>query len=78
MPYNNLDIDTSMLAENIKIRNKCVYYGVEEVVISSICVNKSIRFIRKINDEPRVLLYFISTDNITRKYLCGNSVHLTD
>ena len=35
--YNNLDIDASMLAENIiKIGKKCIDYGVEEVVISSI------------------------------------------
>ena len=35
--YNNLDIDASMLAENIiKIGKKCIDYGVEEVVISSV------------------------------------------
>ena len=37
MSYNNLDIDASMLAENIiKIGKKCIDYGVEEVVISSV------------------------------------------
>ena len=36
MSYNNLHIDTSMLAENIKIGKKCIDYGVEEVVISSV------------------------------------------
>ena len=35
LSYNNLDIDASMLAENIiKIGKKCIDYGVEEVVIS--------------------------------------------
>ena len=35
--YDNLDIDASMLAENIiKIGKKCIDYGVEEVVISSV------------------------------------------
>ena len=34
--YNNLDIDASILGENIiKIGKKCIDYGVEEVVISS-------------------------------------------
>ena len=33
--YNNLGIDASMFAENIiKIGNKCIDYGLEEVVIS--------------------------------------------
>ena len=35
--YNNLDIDASMFAENIiKIGNKCIDYGLEEVIISSV------------------------------------------
>ena len=46
MSYNNLDIDTSILGENvIKIKKKCIDYGVEEVVISSVFVKESIRII---------------------------------
>ena len=55
----NLDIDASILVENvIKIGNKCIDYGIEEVAVSSIFVKESIRlssFIRKVNDELRVL-----------------------
>ena len=41
MWYKNFDIDTSILNENIiKIRNKWIEYGVEEVMISSIFVKK--------------------------------------
>ena len=36
MSYNNLDIDASMLAENMKIGKKWIDYGAEEVVISSV------------------------------------------
>ena len=85
--YNNLDIDASILAENIiKIWKECIDYGVEEVVISSVFVKKSSRlssFIRKVNDELHALcsikkFHFILHDNITRKYLCGDGVHLTE
>ena len=55
MSYNNLDIDASILAENIiKIGKKFIDYGAEEVVVSSVFVKESIRFsslIRKVNDE---------------------------
>ena len=67
-----------MLAENMKkIDNKCIYYGVKEVVISSIFVKEGIEIgslIRKVNDELRVLCSIISNDNTTRKYLCGDGV----
>ena len=37
MSYNNLYIEASILAENfIKIGKKCIDYGVEVVVISSV------------------------------------------
>ena len=53
--YNNLDINASMLAENIiKIGKKCIDYGVEEVRISSVFVKESIKIgslIRKVNDK---------------------------
>ena len=56
--FKILDIDALILAENvIKIGNKCIYYDVEEVVISSILVKESIRLsslIRKVNDWLRV------------------------
>ena len=58
MSYNNLDIDASKLAENIKIGKKCIYYGVEEVIISSVFVKESIRIyslIRIVNDENNKL-----------------------
>ena len=76
---NNLDIDASVLVENImKIGNKCINYGVEEVVISFIIVKVNIRLsslIRKVNGKLHVLcstnkFHFISDHNITRKYLC--------
>ena len=39
--YNNLDRGASILAENIiKIRKKCVDYGVEKVVISFVFFKK--------------------------------------
>ena len=39
--YNNLDRDASILAENIiKIRKKCVDYGIEKVVISFVFLKK--------------------------------------
>ena len=44
--YNNLDIDASMLAENIiKIGKKCIDYGVEEVVISSVFWKKVLHLV---------------------------------
>ena len=53
--YNNLDINASMLAENIiKIGKKCIDYGVAEVRISSVFVKESIKIgslIRKVNDK---------------------------
>ena len=56
------------------------------MAISSIFVKESIGLssrIRKVNDELRVLwsinkFYFISNDSITRKYLCGDGVYLTE
>ena len=65
---------------------KCIDYGVEEVEISSIFVKESIRFssfITKVDYEVCVLysinkFHFTSNDNIIRKYLCGNGVHLTE
>ena len=50
--YKNLDIDASILAGNIiKIEKKCIDYGADEVVISSVFVKESIRIsslIRKV------------------------------
>ena len=41
MSYNNLDMDASILSENLKnIGNKFIVYGVEEMAISSIFVKK--------------------------------------
>ena len=55
MSYNNLDIDASILSENItKTGKKCIDYGAEEVVISSVFVKESIRLgslVRQVNDE---------------------------
>ena len=83
--YNNLNMNPAVLAQNIiNIGNKCVDYGVEEVVISSVFVKDSIQlnaFIRKVNDELRELslkknFHYISNDNIIRKHICGDGVHL--
>ena len=85
--YNNLNMSPAVLAQNIiNIGNKCVDYGVEEVVISSIFVKDSIQlsaFIRKVNDELRELslkknFHYISNDNIIRKHICGDGVHLSE
>ena len=85
--YNNLNANPAVFAQNIiEIGNKCVNYGVQEVVISSIFVKESIKlgaFIRKINDELRELcleknFHFISNDNIIRKHICGDGVHLLE
>ena len=54
LSYNNADIDPSILAKNIKIGKKCIDYGAEEVVISSVFVKDGIRLsshIKKVNDE---------------------------
>ena len=56
------------------------------MVIFFIFVKEIIRLkslIRKVNDELRGLcsinkFYFISNDNITGKYLCGDGEHLTE
>lgn len=83
--YNKLNVDPSVLAEKIiNVGNNCIKYGVEDVVISSIFVKESIElsaYIRKVNDVLRELcskhkLHFVSNDNITRKHLCGDGVHL--
>ena len=42
LSYNNADIDPSILAKNIKIGKKCIDYGAEEVVISSVFVKDGI------------------------------------
>ena len=83
--YNGLNIDASILAKKIiKIGNKCIDYGVEEVVFSPVFVKESIRLtfiIRSINGQLPVScfikkLYFISNAKMTRKYLCG--IHLAE
>ena len=85
--YKSLDTDARLLAENIvEIGKKCVEYGVEHVVISSIFVKESIRLsslIRRINDVLCELcstnnFHFISNDIIFRKHLCGDGVHLRE
>ena len=56
------------------------------MVISGIFVKDCIRlsaFIRKVNDELCELcstnnFHFVSNDNIIRKHLCGDGVHLSD
>ena len=80
-------MNPAVLAQNIiNIGNKCVDYEVEEVVISSIFVKDSIQlsaFIRRVNDELRELslkknFHYISNDNIIRKHICGDGVHLSE
>ena len=84
--YDNLGDDPNVIAEKIiQIGQRCIEYGVKDVIISSIFVKHSLKlsaFIRKINDELRVLcelcnFKFVSNDNIMRKHLCGDGVHLT-
>ena len=75
------------MSENVtKIGNKCIDYGVEEVVIYSIFAKESIgisSLIRNVNDKLSVLcsinkFQLFSNHNITRKYLFGDGVHLTE
>ena len=84
--YDNLGDDPNVIAEKIiQIGQRCIAYGVKDVIISSIFVKHSLKlsaFIRKINDELRLLcelcnFKFVSNDNIIRKHLCGDGVHLT-
>ena len=84
--YDNLGDDPNVIAEKIiQIGQRCIEYGVKDVIISSIFVKHSLKlsaFIRKINDELRVLcalcnFKFESNDNIIRKHLCRDGVHLT-
>ena len=75
MSYNNLHIDTSMLAENIKIRKKCIDYGVEEVVISSVFWKKVLDLVPLLqklmmNYRQQINLKFISI--ICKKKQLGN------
>ena len=57
--YDNLGDDPNVIAEKIiQIGQRCIEYGVKDVIISSIFVKHSLKlsaFIRKINDELRVL-----------------------
>ena len=85
--YNRLDVDPAVIAGNIiEVGKKCIEYGVQDVVVSSVFVKNSIKlsaFIRKVNDELRTLcssqnFHFVSNDNIIRKYLCSDGVHLSD
>ena len=85
--YKSLDTDACLFAKNIvEIGKKCVRYGIEQVVISSIFVKESIRLsslIRRIDDVLCELcltnnFHFISNEIIFRKHLCGNGVHLRE
>ena len=85
--YKRLDTDARLFAENIvEIGKKCIEYGVEHVVISSIFVKENIRLsslIRRIDDVLCELwstnnFHFISNDIIFRKQLCGDGVHLRE
>ena len=83
--YNNLDSDPIVIAKDIiQIGERCVEYGVKDIIFSSIFAKHSVKlsaFIRRINDELRDLCVlhnfsFLSNDNILRKHLCGDGVHL--
>ena len=85
--YNSLDKNVTDVAMSIiQIAQKCVNYGVKDIVISSVFIKDSLKlsaFIRRLNDELRILctehnFHFVSNDNINRKYICGDGVHLTN
>lgn len=85
--YNSLENNATDVAESIiQIGQKCANYGVKDVVISSIFIKESQKlgaFIRKINDELRILciqhnFHYVSNDNIIRRFICGDGVHLTN
>ena len=80
-------INTEKLTGDIiNIGKSCINLGVKEVLISSILPKKNIaltRFIRQVNDSLREQCVlnefgFISNDNISRKHLWKDGIHLED
>ena len=86
--HENFDrINVTEISERIiNIGKQCLYYGVKEVLISSIFPKKQIKLtsiIREINDILKEQcrennFHFICNDNISRDYLWKDGVHLND
>ena len=85
--FSNLNVDINQLAAKIiNIGKKCYEYGVQEVIISSVLIKRSIRLsamIRQLNDILSEScknngMYYMSNDMIDRDLLWKDGIHLTD
>ena len=84
--FKNIEDKKSLtIAEEIlKIGVECREKGVQDVVISSILPKNNIKLskeIRQVNDHLEELckdngVHFLSNDNISRNFICGDGVHL--
>ena len=86
--HNTVDqIDVKDIVNHIlNIGKKYLFYGVKEVIISSIFIKKQFklrRIIRQVNDLlrdecKRNNFQFVSNDNITREVLWRDGLHLNN
>ena len=68
-------IQMLLLKRSFQIGQRCIEYGVKDVIISSIFVKHSLKlsaFIRKINDELRVLCELCNFKSSQMIILLGN------
>ena len=81
------DFNADKLADEIMdIGKMCRQYGVKDVIFSSIFVKNSIKLGKMISQVNGAAMkkceengfHFVSNDNILRKHLCKDGVHLTD
>ena len=84
---NYTNVNPMNLAQSIiAIGNKCKYYGVKEVVISSILIKRNVEISKVIHQVNKALkelckhnhFYFICNDAITRDFLWRDGIHLMD
>ena len=82
---NNIDAK-GISKRIIDTGNKCLLYGVKEVIISSIFIKRQFkltRIIKQVNDHLRDecrsnKFHFISNDNITNECLWKDGLHLNN
>ena len=81
------DFNADKLADEIiDIDKMCSQYGVKDVIFSSIFVKNSIKLGKMISQVNGAIMkiceengfHFVSNDNILRKHLYKDGVHLTD
>ena len=81
------DCNAAKLADEIiDIGKMCTQYGVKDAIFSSIFVKNSIKLSKMISQVNETVtkkceeneFHFVSNDNILRKHLCKDGVHLTD